>query len=54
MLGGDLFGQRPNMPKCKQHMTISRHLFEKLAHDTDGRVESIFRRWTIQRPRLET
>ncbi|MCB9778821.1 MAG: His-Xaa-Ser system radical SAM maturase HxsB [Alphaproteobacteria bacterium] len=51
MMGGDLFGQRPNTPKCKQHMTIARLLFERLDADTDGSVERIFRRWTMERPR---
>ncbi len=49
--GRDLFGQRPNMPKCQQHMGVARLLFERLAHDTDGSLERIFQRWTIQRPR---
>ena len=48
---GDLFGQRPNTPKCQEHMNIARLLFERLAED-DGTVERIFRRWTINRPRL--
>jgi len=49
---GDLFGQRPNTPKCREHMTISRLLFERLAADEDGSVERIFRRWTVNRPRV--
>lgn len=49
---GDLFGQRPNTPKCREHMAISRTLFERLAADTDGTIEAIFRRWVIERPRL--
>ena len=48
---GDLFGQRPRSPKCKEHYTIARLLFERLADDPDGRIEAIFRRWIIQRPR---
>ena len=51
MRGGDLFGQRPNTPKCKQHMTIARLLFERLERDSDGSLERIFRRWTLERPR---
>ena len=51
MMSGDLFGQRPNTPKCKEHMFIARLLFERLAKDTTGDVEKIFRRWIIQRPR---
>jgi uncharacterized protein len=48
---GDLFGQRPNTAKCREHMTIARLLFERLAADEDGTVERIFRRWTVNRPR---
>ena len=51
MLGGDLFGQRPNTPKCEQHMSIAEMLFDRMVNDPSGRVETIFRRWTIQRPR---
>jgi hypothetical protein len=50
---GDLFAQRPNTPKCKEHLAISRLLFERLARDKDGTVEAIFRRWIINRPRDE-
>ena len=50
---GDLFGQRPNTPKCKEHMGISRMLFERIAADTDGKIMAVFRRWTINRPRDE-
>ncbi len=53
MQAGDLFGQRPNTPKCKQHMDISTLLLDKLAQDEDGSIERIFRRWTIHRPRHE-
>lgn len=53
MESGDLFAQRPNTPKCKEHMAISRLLFERMADDKDGRIESIFRRWIINRPRDE-
>jgi uncharacterized protein len=48
---GDLFAQRPLTPKCKEHMTIARLLFSRLIHDSDGRIEATFRRWTIDRPR---
>jgi len=48
---GDLFAQRPRTPKCVEHMGISRILFEKMIKDTSGEVETIFRRWTIRRPR---
>ncbi|MCB9759236.1 MAG: His-Xaa-Ser system radical SAM maturase HxsB [Alphaproteobacteria bacterium] len=52
MQSGDLFGQRPNTPKCTEHLTIARLLMSKLANDPD--VEPIFRRWTIHRPRHES
>jgi His-Xaa-Ser system radical SAM maturase HxsB len=52
MQSGDLFGQRPNTPKCQQHMGIVGMLFDRLANDPDGTVASIFRRWTVDRPRL--
>ncbi len=51
MTSGDIFGQRPNSPKCKEHYTIASVLFERLANDTDGSLEKIFRRWTLTRPR---
>lgn len=51
MMSGDLFAQRPLTPKCTQHMAMVRMLFSRLANDTDGRIEAIFRRWTIDRPR---
>ena len=51
MQSGDLFGQRPNTPKCVQHMSIARMLFERIAADEDGSLDRIFQRWTIQRPR---
>lgn len=50
---GDMFAQRPRTPKCKEHMSVSRLLFERLADDVDGKVEAVFRRWTIDRPRDE-
>ncbi|MCB9791722.1 MAG: His-Xaa-Ser system radical SAM maturase HxsB [Alphaproteobacteria bacterium] len=49
---GDLFAQRPNTFKCNEHMSIARMLFRRLAEDPE--VEAIFRRWTINRPRLES
>ena len=49
---GDLFAQRPLTGKCRQHMGIASLLFKRLANDPDGTVASIFRRWTIDRPRL--
>ena len=51
MMTGDMFGQRPNTPKCKQHMSIAEMLFRRLAADEDGEIEKIFRRWIVQRPR---
>ncbi len=51
MTSGDLFGQRPNSPKCKEHYTIAEVLFERLADDPDGQLDKIFRRWTLTRPR---
>ncbi len=53
MESGDLFAQRPRTPKCREHMNITRILFEYLANDEDGRIEAIFRRWVINRPRDE-
>lgn len=53
MESGDIFAQRPNTPKCKEHMAIVRMLFERLARDEDGKIERIFRRWIINRPRDE-
>ena len=53
MQGGDIFGQRPRSPKCKEHYTIATLLFEKLARDEDGSLEKMFRRWTLRRPRSE-
>ncbi len=51
MTSGDLFGQRPNTPKCKEHMAIVSLLLERLADDPEGRIETIFKRWTLTRPR---
>jgi His-Xaa-Ser system radical SAM maturase HxsB len=49
---GDLFGQRPNTFKCVEHMGISSALIRRLANDKDGSVESTFRRWVVDRPRV--
>lgn len=49
---GDLFGQRPNTPKCQQHMATVKLLLNELAQDPDGSTEALFRRWTINRARL--
>ena len=48
---GDLFAQRPRTPKCKEHMTLSRLLLNRLDQDADGQVNAAFRRWVIDRPR---
>jgi His-Xaa-Ser system radical SAM maturase HxsB len=48
---GDFFAQRPLTPKCHEHMALSRLLLERIDSDRDGRIEKIFRRWTIDRPR---
>jgi len=48
---GDIFGQRPRSPKCKEHYTIAALLLERLANDKSGDIERIFRRWTLSRPR---
>jgi uncharacterized protein len=51
MTQGDIFGQRPNSPKCKEHYTIASLLFERLADDPEAKIERMFRRWTLTRPR---
>ena len=51
---GDIFGQRPNSPKCKEHYTIAALLFERLANDPDGKFEKILRKWTLTRPREQS
>lgn len=51
MSNGDIFGQRPNSSKCKEHYTIASMLLDRLANDQDGKIERIFRRWTLTRPR---
>jgi hypothetical protein len=53
MLTGDLVGQRPRSPKCREHYTIASLLFEHLLKDRE-RVEPIFRRWTLARPREDS
>jgi His-Xaa-Ser system radical SAM maturase HxsB len=51
MESGDIFGQRPRSAKCKQHLAIARALMTRLAEDTNGKIEAMFRRWTIPRSR---
>ncbi|NCG20316.1 MAG: His-Xaa-Ser system radical SAM maturase HxsB [Rhodobacterales bacterium] len=53
MNGGDLFGQRPNTPKCAEYMHMTKQLFQRLIEDNEGEVEAIFRRWVIERPRTD-
>lgn len=54
MVFGDLFGQRPLSPNCQEYMTVAKLLFERLARDRTGRIETIFRRWTLSRPRVDS
>jgi His-Xaa-Ser system radical SAM maturase HxsB len=54
MTGGDLFGLRPESPKCKEHLAIVSGLFERLVGPEGPEIEPIFRRWTIQLPQAET
>lgn len=54
MFDGDLFGQRPRSRKCQEFYGQQAEIFRLLAEDTDGSVEKIFRRWTIQRSRPGT
>ena len=51
MQSGDLFGQRPSTPKCQQHMGIAKALLRRMADDPGGENLTIFRRWTVDRPR---
>lgn len=53
MESGDLFAQRPRTPKCREHKNVVKLLFQYLANDEDGRIEAVFHRWTISRPRDE-
>jgi His-Xaa-Ser system radical SAM maturase HxsB len=43
---GDLFGQRPRCFECKEHMAVSRTLFELLANEGDGETTRLLQRWT--------
>jgi uncharacterized protein len=51
MVHGDIFGQRPLSPNCKEYYTVASLLFDRLANDPTGEIERIFRRWTLSRPR---
>jgi radical SAM protein with 4Fe4S-binding SPASM domain len=53
MVSRDIFGQRPSSPNHKEYLGVATILFERLARDTTGEVEAIFRRWTIPRPYVE-
>jgi His-Xaa-Ser system radical SAM maturase HxsB len=48
---GTLFGQRPRCFECKEHMAVSRKLFELLA-DGDGKTTEILERWVSTRSRF--
>lgn len=49
---GDLLGQRPHCFQCKQHMAVSRKLFELLADDSGGANAEILKRWASTRSRF--
>lgn len=48
---GTLFGQRPRCFECKEHMAVSRKLFELLA-DGDATTAEILKRWVSTRSRF--
>ncbi len=54
MFDGDIFGQRPRSRKCQEFYGVQQYLYQLLSNDTDGSLERIFRRWTIQRSRPGT
>lgn len=54
MFDGDIFGQRPLSRKCQEFYGVQSYLYQLLSNDTDGSLERIFRRWTIQRSRPGT
>ena len=45
---GDLFGQRPRCFECKEHMAVSRKLFELLGDDANTATADILKRWTTR------
>lgn len=47
---GDLVGQRPRCFECKEHMAVSRRLFELLGDENDSEAAEILKRWTANRP----
>jgi His-Xaa-Ser system radical SAM maturase HxsB len=46
---GDLFGQRPHCLECKEHMAVSRRIFELLASPADAAAVEVLKRWTTTR-----
>lgn len=42
---GDLFGQRPLCLECKEHMAVSKRIFELLA--AEGETAEILKRWAL-------
>lgn len=51
MVHGDIFGQRPLSPNCREYYHIASLLMRHLNDDRTGEIERIFRRWTIGRAR---
>jgi His-Xaa-Ser system radical SAM maturase HxsB len=51
---GDLFGQRPHCFECKEHMGVSRRLFELLSNDDGGANAELLKRWASARSRFAT
>jgi uncharacterized protein len=49
---GDLFGQRPHCSESKEHMGVSRRLFELLSRQDDPETAEILKRWTANLPRF--
>ena len=49
---GDLFGQRARSDRCKLQRGQIEGLFRRLRDDPDGQSEQVFRRWTLNRPRV--
>jgi His-Xaa-Ser system radical SAM maturase HxsB len=49
---GDLFGQRPHCFECKEHMAVSRQLFELLGGSPGAEATEILKRWTATRSPL--
>ena len=47
---GDLFGRRTSCLECKEHMAVSRQLFELLVDTRDTASAAILGRWTANRP----